>query len=83
MDTERKVVRANNSKQYAGIIFAFVIAMTAIGGGIFTALKGHPFLGGGLSFTGLGMLVGAFLVNTFYNPNKTKEGRSQTDKTVR
>ncbi|MFY9463141.1 MAG: DUF2335 domain-containing protein [Candidatus Sungiibacteriota bacterium] len=82
MDTERKVVRANNFKQYAGIIFAFIIAMTAISGGIFTALKGLPFLGGSLSFAGLGMLVGAFLVNTFHNPNKAGERVSKMNKTA-
>jgi len=47
------VVWSEGIKEVGGLICGFVIAMTAIIGGIYTALKGLPFLGGSLSFTGL------------------------------
>lgn len=79
MKIEVRVVRANNFKQYTGPVFAFIIAMTALFGGIYTALQGHPFLGGSLSFAGLGTIVGAFLVTTFYTPQR-KIGKENKEK---
>jgi uncharacterized membrane protein len=71
MDIEKRVVKANNFKQYIGPIFAFIISILAIGGGIYIALHGSVGLGGILSFAGLGTVVAPFLVNTFKVPKNT------------
>jgi len=59
---EKSVIKAGNFKEILGLIFGFIIAMTTIVGGIYTALKGYPFLGGPLTFTGLAILVGVFFL---------------------
>jgi uncharacterized membrane protein len=79
MQMENHVVKANNFKQYTGPIFGFIIAMTTILGGIYTALKGLTFLGGGLSFSGLAVLVGAFLVNTYQKPKETRIKKTESN----
>ena len=61
IDIESRVVRAQNFKQIGGLICGFIVVIFTIGGGIYTALEGHPLLGGSLSFAGLAMIVGAFL----------------------
>lgn len=68
INIEKRVIRANNFKQYAGPVLGFIVAMTTILGGMYCALHDHPFLGGSLSFAGLATLVGAFLVNTYWKP---------------
>ena len=66
MRIEYLVVRTDSIKSLGGLAAGFLIAMTAIVGGIYTALQGQPFLGGTLSFAGLAMLVGAFVANRFW-----------------
>jgi uncharacterized membrane protein len=61
IEMEKSVIRTSNIKEIVGLIFGFIIAMTTVIGGIYTALVGHPLLGGTLSFTGLAVLVGAFI----------------------
>ena len=78
MALEKSVVKANNFKQYTGPIFGFIIAMTTIIGGIITALKGLPYLGGPLSFTGLAILVGAFLVNNSQKNRSSNRSQNQS-----
>lgn len=51
-----------------GQILAFMIAITAILGGAYTAMKGHELSGAFISALGIGGIVTAFL-NT-RNPNK-------------
>ena len=68
IDIESRVVRAQNFKQIGGLICGFIVVMFTIGGGIYTALNGHPLLGGSLSFAGLAMIVGAFLSTQFKKP---------------
>ncbi len=60
---EKKVVNSDSFRATAGLFCGFIIAMTTILGGIYTVLKNHPLLGGSLSFAGLAILVGAFLIN--------------------
>jgi uncharacterized membrane protein len=60
---EKSVIKTDNLKSLLGVFFGFIIAMTTILGGIYTAVQGKPFLGGALSFTGLAMLVTAFITN--------------------
>ncbi len=71
MSIESRVVKANNFKSYIGPIFAFLISILAIGGGIYIALNGNAGLGGILSFAGLGAVVAPFLVTTFKTPKNT------------
>lgn len=75
IEMERIVINSGTKKESLGLIFGFVIAMTTIIGGIVTALLGKEFLGGGLSFAGLAILVGAFL---FTRPKQSKKNE-QTD----
>ncbi len=63
IESEKKVIRANNFKQYVGPVFAFIIAMSAIGGGIWIAVKVQPLVGGLLSLSGLAAVITPFLVN--------------------
>ena len=64
------MVRANNFKQYMGPIFAFVIAMTAIVGGVWIAVTAQPIVGTGLSLTGLAAVIGPFLLNEYQKSQK-------------
>ncbi len=74
MELEKSVVKANNFKQYTGPVFGFLIAMTTIVGGIYTSLQGLPFLGGPLTFSGLAILVGAFIWDkTHQRPTNVKD----------
>lgn len=65
MDIENRVIKANNFKQYIGPVFAFLISVLAIGGGIYIVLNGNAGLGGTLTFAGLGTVIAPFLVNSF------------------
>ena len=47
--------------------------MTAVCGGIYTALQGKTFPGGALPFTGLAMLVAAFVADKISIKNDDKE----------
>jgi uncharacterized membrane protein len=74
---ESIVVWTGSIKELGGLVCGFTIAMTAIVGGIYTALQGLPFLGGSLSFTGLAALVGAFLMTTLWRPKEDKEAHQE------
>ena len=65
---ENMVVKADILKSNLGLLFGFIITMTAIIGGLYTAFKGHPFFGSSVTFVGLAFLVGAFVSNK-YSPN--------------
>jgi len=60
---EKDVIRTGNEREILGIWFGFIIAMTTIVGGIYvyTKVEGAEWFGGGLSFSGLALLVGAFI----------------------
>ncbi len=73
INIESRVVRAQNFKQIVGPICGFIVIMFTVGGGIYTALKGHPFLGGSLSFAGLAMIAGAFFSTQYKKP---KDGQN-------
>ena len=60
---EKSIVWTDNIKSILGVIFGFVAVGGAIGCGAYTALKGHPLFGGGLSLAGLAMLAVAFLTS--------------------
>lgn len=61
---EKSVVQTDNLKSILGVIFGFIVALAAIGGGVYTALSGVSlYFGGGLSLAGLAMIVTAFIVS--------------------
>jgi len=64
---EDRFVWAESIKSVGGLIGGFIIAMTVIVGGIYTAIRNpeHPFLGGALSFTGLAAIVFAFITEKY------------------
>jgi len=62
---EDRMVLSEIIRSIGGLIAGFIIAMTAIVGGIYTALQGQPWLGGGLTFTGLALIIGAFVADRF------------------
>lgn len=71
---EEQMVRANNFKQYIGPVFAFIIAMTTIVGGIFVAIKiptiAGTLVGGILTMSGLGAVITPFLYNELKKKDK-------------
>ncbi len=67
-----RVVRANNFKQYMGPIFAFIIAMTAIIGGVWIAVTVQPIVGTGLSLSGLAAVIGPFLINEYQKSQRDR-----------
>ncbi|MDO8505026.1 MAG: DUF2335 domain-containing protein [bacterium] len=60
---EKVVVWSDSIKSVGGLILGFIVVMGAIGGGVYTALKGQILFGGGLSLAGLAMLATAFISN--------------------
>lgn len=75
IDIEKRVVRAQNFKLYIGPIFAFIIALSAIGGGVWIAITGQPIAGSILSFTGLGTVIAPFLVNELKQEKQDKKDK--------
>ncbi|MFA4975313.1 MAG: DUF2335 domain-containing protein [Candidatus Paceibacterota bacterium] len=60
---EKSVIKTDNTKSLLGVIFGFIIVMAVIIAGVYTALRGFPIFGGGLSLAGLAMLATAFITS--------------------
>ena len=60
---EKSVVQTDNLRSILGVTFGFVVALGAIGGGVYTALNDHPIFASGLSLAGLAMIVTAFITS--------------------
>ena len=60
---ENSVIKTDNIKSLLGVIFGFIIVMAVIIAGVYTALRGFPIFGGGLSLAGLAMLATAFITS--------------------
>lgn len=73
LSSESKVIRAHNFKLYVSPVFAFIIAIGAIGGGVLIALNSAPYVGGFISFSGLATVIAPFLVSE-YKQDKKKDG---------
>jgi hypothetical protein len=58
---ESHVVRSNSTAQMIGLIFAGLIALCAVGGGIFLAHEGQSAAGLTSIIVALGSLVGVFV----------------------
>lgn len=61
LQTDIKIAHAQTRETRLGQIFAFVIAMTAIIGGMLTAINGAEWAGTFIGVGGLAGLVGAFI----------------------
>lgn len=70
---EKIFIYTQSIKSVGGLLFGFIIAMSAILGGIYTAIESNVVLGGSLSFTGLAILVGAFIVDKVYIKREEEE----------
>lgn len=69
---EKSVVKTGNLKEVLGLFAGFLIAMTAIIGGIVTAVNGTPLFAAGLSAAGIGMIVYAFVLGKKANSNSSE-----------
>lgn len=74
---ERRVVEANIFSQKVGLILGFIIAMTAIGGGIWLAVLGRSGAGLTSIIAALAALVGVFIYG------KKQQGRDLAEKASR
>ncbi len=59
---EKSVIKTDNIKSLLGVIFGFIVAMsTLIAGVVVWILKGVSLFAGGLSFSGIALIVIAFM----------------------
>lgn len=72
---ESLVVKSNSRDSLLGIICAFILGLTVIGGGIYLALQGHSY-GSWLSIGGFVGLAGVFV----YGTNSNRKERIEKDK---
>ena len=73
---EKKVVESNTFSQKVGLLLGFVIAMTAIGGGIRLSLMGKGGAGLTSIISALAALVGVFIYG------KIQQGKELTEKAM-
>ena len=64
LETTRKVATGDVIQGYLGVIFAFIIAMTGLTGGIYLSATGRWEPGLAVSLSSLAGLVGAFVYGT-------------------
>jgi len=62
IEIEKKVINTGALKEILGLFFGFLIAIVTIIGGMYLALQDKTFFGGAVTFTGLALLVGAFVI---------------------
>lgn len=67
---EKKISAAECRDSLLGIIFAFIIAITAIGGSVYAITMGAELGGGILGVGTIGGLVGVFIYGTRRNKKK-------------
>jgi len=61
VNIESSVITNNNIKSYLGLVFAFIISMSAVVGGIYVILQGHEITGALISGGSLASLVTTFV----------------------
>lgn len=64
MDLEKTHLRSDRRRSWGGLIAGFVVAMTALCGGIWLVYMGHDTAGATIGTVGLGGLVGTFVYGT-------------------
>lgn len=60
---EEMIVRSNTRDSHYGVVFAFLLGLVIICGGIYLASIGHPY-GTWFSFGGVATLIGVFVYGT-------------------
>ena len=58
---EKKVTNSDIVRSWAGLILGFIVAVMVMSCGTFLAYTNHEWVGGAMSLTGLGSLVGVFV----------------------
>jgi uncharacterized membrane protein len=76
---EKKVVESNTFSQVAGMVLGFVIAMTAIGGGIWLTSMGKSGAGLTSIIAALAALVGVFIYGKMQQGKELAEKRAALD----
>lgn len=61
---ENKVVAAESMNSRLGVIFAFVLCLVCICGGVYCVIQDHDISGTVISGTGLASLIGVFIYGT-------------------
>jgi uncharacterized membrane protein len=77
-ELEKKVMNTDSRNSFCGMVFAFILGMTAIIGGVAVIFKGYTSSGFFVSFSGLGTLVGAFIFGT-RERRKEREAKTKSD----
>ena len=72
-EIEKIVVRQQARNSMVGLLFGFLIGMTAILSGAWVASAGYSWEGFATSFAGLGSLVGVFVYGKKVNQDELKE----------
>lgn len=57
----KATLRIESRNSLMGLIFAFILSIVTIGGGIYAVLQGFQWGGGIISIAGLSSLVGSFI----------------------
>jgi uncharacterized membrane protein len=70
----KSAIKIESRNSLLGLLFAFIICILAIGGGIYTAIIGAHLAGSFISIAALTSLVGAFIVGS---KQRSKEKTSQ------
>lgn len=64
IEIEKKTIQSNSRDSFLGIVFAFIISIFTIGGGIFAIVNGSQIAGSIIGVMGIGSLVSAFIYGT-------------------
>lgn len=75
IEMEKKVVASNIKNSNRGTIFAFIIAMSTIIGGIVIILRNHSTEGLALIISSLGVLTGIFITGKYFQKRNAEKGR--------
>lgn len=79
-ENERSIIKAESRDSLLGEIFAFIISMFGIGGGIWLINSGNTAAGSVLSALCLGSIVASFITGTRAASRSTKKESSQPQK---
>lgn len=74
---EEKVVQSEIVKSYLGLIFAFVIGVIGVGGGIYLAALGNLAFGGIMSGASIVTLAGSFIYGTKSRKDERMQKRNK------
>ncbi len=72
MELEKSVISSDIKRAYVGLSLGFAVSMTALLGGVYTAVQGHPGAGGTIATASVVALAGVFV----YGSSMRKAERS-------